>query len=84
MKKEIIRLIFGIYSAIAVAICGYFYINPIKVYDPDKRWIRILGHARLLREDYLEFQYSVLLSVVVGILLLTILNFIKNQKIKYK
>ena len=82
MKKEIIRLIFGIYSAIATAICGYLYINPIKTYDKDPDNIRFLGYAAIIKKDYSEFQYSVLLSVVVGILLLTILNFIKNQKIK--
>jgi len=82
MKKEIIRLILGIYSAIAIAICGYFYINPIKIYDKDPVMIKILGYATIIRKDYSEFQYSVLLSVVGGILLLTILNFIKNQKIK--
>jgi hypothetical protein len=82
MKKEIIRFIFGIYSAIAVAMCGYYYINPVKIHDQDPKRIKILGYAAIIRKDYSEFQYSVLLSVVVGILLLTILNFIKNQKIK--
>jgi hypothetical protein len=82
MKKEIIRLIFGIYSAIAVGICGYYYINPIKMYDQDPKMISIYGYAPIIKEDYSEFKYSVLLSVVVGILLLTILNFINNQKIK--
>lgn len=82
MTKVFIKLILGIYLAIAIAICGYFYINPIKTYDKDPDMIRLIGYSAVIRKDYSEFQYSVLLSVVVGILLLTILNFIKNQKIK--
>jgi hypothetical protein len=43
MKKEIIRLIIGIYSAIAISICGYYYINPIKIYLQKQKMIKIMG-----------------------------------------
>jgi hypothetical protein len=80
MKKEIIKLIIGIYSAIAITICGYYYINPIKIYLKDQGMIRILGPGpHVVGLDYTEFQYSILLSIVAGILLITILNFIKTK-----
>lgn len=80
MKKEIIKLTIGIYSAIAISICGYYYINPIKIYLQNQKMIRILGgHPQVIRLDYTEFQYSILLSIVAGILLITILNFIKTK-----
>jgi hypothetical protein len=78
MTKKNIKLIFGIYLAIAVAVCGYYYINPTKIYAQDQNWINNFGHDRLLEIDDTEFQYSILISIVVGIIIFTLLNFTKK------
>ena len=81
MNNKFKTLIFGVYLSISVTICGYYYINPIKVYAADNgKWMRLFGHNRLLEINFTNFKYSILISIVVGILLFTTLKLINNEK----
>lgn len=74
MNNRIQILIVGIFLSIVVGISGYFYMNPkfVKTGEYDGR-----PYGRL---DYTLFEYSILISAVIGILLLTFLKFFSKRK----
>lgn len=75
MKNNIKRLIFTIYLVATVSICGYFYINPIVD-------VRIDLHLNTVYEyDYSNFKYSVLVSIVVGIIMISYFDYLKKNKL---
>jgi hypothetical protein len=67
-------LIVGIFLSTVVGISGYFYLNPkfVKIGDIDGR-----AYGNM---DYTLFKYSILISAVVGILLLTFIKFFSKRK----
>lgn len=77
MESRTIKLILGIYVAMAIAICGFYYINPKIVYANDLQWIKSFGKDRILKKDYSEFQYSFVGAVAIFVLLYSILQFKK-------
>ena len=74
MNNKIQNLIMGIYLSIAISICGYFFLNPKrdKYFDDDGILVDIV-------HNYSHFKYSILISVVVGILIFTLTNFFKKK-----
>lgn len=80
MEARTIKLILGIYLAFAIAICGFFYINPKIVYANDLHWIKSFGKDRILKTDYSEFQYCVVGAIAIFILLYSILQFKKPNR----
>jgi hypothetical protein len=73
MNNKIQKLILGIYLSVSIGICGYFYINPKRV--------KLFYDGRLvdIHNNYSHFKYSILISVVVGILIFTLTNFFKKK-----
>ena len=69
-------LVFAIFLSIAVGICGYLHLNPKKIYSKNTY---TFGGDRIYKTDYTEFEYSVLISIVVGILLLTFMRFFSKR-----
>ena len=68
-------LVFGIFLSIVVSISGYFYLNP-KFVVTGKIWTgENCGYS-----DYTPFRYSILISVVLGILLLSFMTFLSKKK----
>ncbi|MDI9312952.1 MAG: hypothetical protein QM535_22265 [Limnohabitans sp.] len=81
MNNKIITFIFRVYISISICVSGYFYINPEKIFANDGgHWKRTFGHNRLLEIDYTYFKYSVLISIVVGILFYSFLQLFKKTK----
>ncbi len=80
MEAKTIKLILGTYLAISFTICGFFYINPKIVYANDSSWISSFGHDRVLKIDYSAFQYCIVGSIAIFILLYSILQFTKENR----
>jgi hypothetical protein len=80
MEQKTIKLILGIYMAVAIAICGFFYINPRVIYANDSEWISSFGQDRVLDIDYSRFQYSVVAAIASFVLLYSILQFKKSNR----
>ena len=76
MKKELRNLILGIYIAISISICGYLYINPVITETSEKA---SFNGVQFYTIDYTHFKYSVLISIVIGILLYTFLQYYKSK-----
>lgn len=78
MSKNKQRFITGIYLAICVSISGYLYLNPT-TYDREGSVIKHFRNGEFVRFDYINFKYSVLISVVIGILIYSILQLFKKK-----
>jgi hypothetical protein len=87
MDKKIMTFIYSIYVAIVISICGYFYINPLEtghfkysgVRDESgyTKYVKIWVTEKL---DYTNFKYSILVSIVIGILLFSFLRLFKKPQ----
>jgi hypothetical protein len=75
MKIKTQILVFGIFLSIVVGISGYFYLNPEFIVTGKLFDGRNHGYY-----NYTHFKYSILISVVVGILLLTFMTFFSKKK----
>ena len=69
MNKRIKTLILGIYLSLAVGISGYYYINPDK--------IEVQYEDTII--DFTNFKYSILISLVIGIIIFTLLQFFTKK-----
>lgn len=69
MNNRIRALILGLYLSFAVGISGYLYINPDKIEDEYGDKIN----------DFTNFKYSILISLVIGILIFTFFKFFTKK-----
>ena len=77
MSKNIKKFITGIYLAISTSVIGYLYINPVS----DSYNYKINGKVEtyyIIDHDY--FKYSILISIVGFILLISFFQLWKNDK----
>lgn len=76
MNNKIQSFIYGIYLSITIGICGYLYLNPEII----KTNRKLFDGSVIVHISYENFKYSVLTSIVLGILLFTFINFFNNKK----
>jgi hypothetical protein len=77
MNNKIQKLILGIYLSVSIGICGYFYLNPTTIYSG--RFLDYEKKEQIIYTSYSNFENSVLISIVFGILLFTLTNFFKKK-----
>jgi hypothetical protein len=78
MNNKIITFIFGVYISLSVSISGYFYINPTEVW---RFWDGFeYENYGTPHYDFINLKYSVLISIVIGILLYSFLQLFKKTK----
>ncbi|MBX9889338.1 MAG: hypothetical protein K2Y30_15555 [Flavobacteriaceae bacterium] len=75
-----IKALFGIYLSISVAVSGYFYINPGIKHPFSRQGIAYYEKFKIDYLDYSNFKYSVLISIIVGILLYSFSHLFKKTK----
>lgn len=70
-----------VYTATAISVVGYNYINAEKIYKKnDWGYIERYGRKVVLDIDYTNFKYSLLTSIVLGILIYSVLILFKNKQ----
>lgn len=77
MNKNKQRFIIGIYLAISVAIIGFLHINPIETH------YKYEFNGKIYSDSYPDndyFKYSILISIVGFIVLLSYFQLLKNNK----
>ena len=67
------RLIFTTYLVISISVMGFFLINPKEIKNYDHNFKKTIEY------DYLSFKYSLLISILVGIILISYSGYIKNK-----
>jgi hypothetical protein len=72
--------LFGIYLSIAIAVSGYFFINPDIKPSFDISRIFYYEKYKIDYLDYSNFKYSVLISIIIGILLYSFTHFFNKNK----
>lgn len=77
MNNKTLIFILGAYISICVSIIGYFYINPTQ-----NKIFQGLENINFYTVDYTNFKYSILISIVGLILLLSFLQLFRKVKAK--
>jgi hypothetical protein len=75
-----IKALFGIYLSISIAVSGYCYINPDIKHPFSREGIAYYEKFKIDYLDYSNFKYSVLISIIVGILLYSFSHLFKKTK----
>ena len=79
MNDKRIKLIFGIYISICLLIIGSFYINRDFKYPFNQSGITFYERYKINYLDNTYFYYSIILSLSIGVLLYTVLIFLKDK-----
>jgi hypothetical protein len=80
-SKTFYKSFLGFYLAIAIAVTGYFYINPSPNYYIDSlgKTSMINGFPHVASYSYKNFKYSLLIFTVLGILILSFIQLYRNK-----
>ena len=73
MNNNTIRLIITVYLLVSISIIGYYYINP---YTDNVFFLDSRNRYKIRKFEY--FKYSILVSILIGILLVSIIGYLKS------